>query len=124
MRRALVVACIVAGGAMGTGETPAAQSAAGAATPAAIHVEAVQKNIYLLASAGSGNITVQVGSEGVLMVDSGIDRSASQVLSAIQKLSTGRVRITSAATRCLASWRGRILRMRSKSSGSRTCSTG
>ena len=92
MRRALVAAFIVVAGARGPGGTPAAQSAAGAATPAAIQVEPVQKNIYLLASAGSGNITVQVGSEGVLMVDSGIDRSAQQVLAAIQKLSTGRVK--------------------------------
>jgi glyoxylase-like metal-dependent hydrolase (beta-lactamase superfamily II) len=92
MRRALVTAFVVAAATMGTGDTSAAQSAGGEATPPAIHVEPVQKNIYLLASAGSGNITVQVGSEGVLMVDSGIDRSAPQVLAAIQKLSTGRVR--------------------------------
>jgi glyoxylase-like metal-dependent hydrolase (beta-lactamase superfamily II) len=92
MRRVLVAAVIVVAGVRGPGATQAAQSAAGAATPAAIQVEPVQKNIFLLASAGSGNITVQVGSEGVLMVDSGIDRSAPQVLAAIQKLSTGRVR--------------------------------
>ena len=52
----------------------------------------MQKNVYLLASAGSGNITVQFGSEGVLMVDSGIDRSAQDVVAAIRKLSPGRVR--------------------------------
>jgi len=46
----------------------------------------------LLASAGSGNVTVHVGSDGVLLVDSGIDRSAPQLVAAVQKLSTGRVR--------------------------------
>ena len=90
MKRGLLLALVVAAGTLGSSLTPAAQTA-GAAPPTAIHVEPVQRNIYLLASAGSGNITVQVGSEGVLMVDSGIDRSAPQVLAAIQKLSTGRV---------------------------------
>jgi glyoxylase-like metal-dependent hydrolase (beta-lactamase superfamily II) len=71
--------------------TPSAQSAASPA-PAAVHVEPVQKNVYLLASIGSGNITAQIGSEGVLLVDSGIDRSAPMLVAALQKLSTGRVR--------------------------------
>jgi len=76
--------------AFGSSSRPSAQ-APGAAPPS-IYVEPVQKNIYLLASAGSGNITAQVGSEGVLLVDSGIDRAAQQVVAAVQKLSTGRVR--------------------------------
>ncbi len=93
MRRlASAVLVVAAGAAFGAGATPSAQSAPGATPPAVIHVEPVQKNIYLLASAGSGNITAQVGSEGVLLVDSGIDRAAPQVLAAVQKLSTGRVR--------------------------------
>ena len=76
--------------AFGSSSRPSAQ-APGAAPPS-IYMEPVQKNIYLLASAGSGNITAQVGSEGVLLVDSGIDRAAQQVVAAVQKLSTGRVR--------------------------------
>jgi glyoxylase-like metal-dependent hydrolase (beta-lactamase superfamily II) len=91
MRQALAAALVAAAVTLGSSGT-AAQSAAGAPPPAAIHVEPVQKNIYLLASAGSGNITVQVGSEGVLMVDSGIDRSAPDLVAAIRKLSAGRVR--------------------------------
>ncbi len=84
---------IAAAGAMlGSIGALAAQSATGATVPGAIHVEPVQKSIYLLASAGSGNITVQVGPEGVLMVDTGIDRFAPQVVAALQKLSPGRVR--------------------------------
>ena len=91
MTRLLLAGLAVAATALGSTGTPSAQSAAGA-PPAVIHVEPVQNKIYLLASAGSGNITAQVGSEGVLLVDTGIDRSAQQVVAAVQKLSTGRVR--------------------------------
>jgi len=44
-----------------------------------IHVEPVQHNIYLLARSG-GNITVQVGNEGVLMVDSGFEPLVPKVM--------------------------------------------
>jgi cyclase len=92
LTRTLFATLVAAGAAGASSGTPSAQSAPGAPSPAAIHVEPVQKNVYLLASAGSGNITAQVGSEGVLLVDSGIDRSAPQVVAAVQKLSSGRVR--------------------------------
>jgi cyclase len=92
VRRIVPVVLVAAGTAFGARATPSAQSAAGVPPPAVIHVEPVQKNIYLLASSGSGNITAQVGSDGVLLVDSGIDRAAQQVLAAVQKLSIGRVR--------------------------------
>ena len=91
MRRAVLAALVAAGAAAGSSGTPSAQSAASPAPPA-IQVEPVQKNVYLLASIGSGNITAQIGSEGVLLVDSGIDRSAPMLVAALQKLSTGRVR--------------------------------
>jgi len=91
VRGILLAGLVAAGTAFGSSSAPSAQAPAGAAPPS-IQVEPVQKNIYLLASAGSGNITVQVGSEGVLLVDSGIDRAAQQVAAAVQKLSTGRVR--------------------------------
>jgi cyclase len=90
--RTLLATLVAAGAAAASSGRPSAQSATGAPPPAAIHVEPVQKNVYLLASTGSGNITAQVGSEGVLLVDSGLDRSAPQVVAAVQKLSTGRVR--------------------------------
>jgi cyclase len=48
----------------------------------------VQGNIYMLAGAG-GNITVQVGKEGVLLVDSGLAAMQSSVLAEIRKLSNG-----------------------------------
>lgn len=56
-----------------------------------IHVEPVQHNIYLLAGAG-GNVTMQAGPEGVLLVDSGLAPATSKLLAEIRKLSPGRVR--------------------------------
>lgn len=55
-----------------------------------IHVEPVQHNIYLLAGAG-GNVTVQVGAEGILMVDSGLAAATPKLMAEIRKLSPGRV---------------------------------
>ena len=45
----------------------------------------VQNNIYMLAGAG-GNITVQIGKDGVLLVDSGLASMEPQVIAEIQKL--------------------------------------
>ena len=56
-----------------------------------IHVEPVQHNIYLLAGAG-GNVTAQIGTEGVLLVDTGLTPATPQLLAEIRKLSPGRVR--------------------------------
>jgi cyclase len=60
-------------------------------TDVRIHVEPVQHNIYLLAGAG-GNVTAQVGSEGILLVDSGLTPATAKLLDEVQKLSPGRVR--------------------------------
>jgi cyclase len=46
----------------------------------------VQGNVYLIAGAG-GNIAVQVGDQGVLMVDTGYDQMSAKVLAAIRKIS-------------------------------------
>ncbi len=52
-----------------------------------VHLQmlAVQGNIYMLAGAG-GNITVQIGKEGVLLVDSGLADAAPNVIAEIRKL--------------------------------------
>ncbi len=55
-----------------------------------IEVLPVQGNIYVISGAG-GNITVQVGKEGVLMVDTGLAASAPLVLAEVRKLSTAPV---------------------------------
>ena len=51
-----------------------------------IEVLPVQGNVYLLAGAG-GNITIQIGSLGVLVVDTGLGNMSDKVIAAIRKLS-------------------------------------
>ncbi len=56
-----------------------------------IHTEPVQHNIYMLVGAG-GNTTLQVGSEGVLMVDTQFAPLAPKLMAEIHKLSPGPLR--------------------------------
>src|SRR2546430_5069967 len=51
-----------------------------------IEVLPVQGNVYMLAGAG-GNITLQVGENGVLVVDTGLAPMSDQVIGEIRKLS-------------------------------------
>ncbi len=51
-----------------------------------IEIVPVRGHIYLLAGAG-GNITLSVGPDGVLMVDSGLAQNSERVLAAINQLS-------------------------------------
>jgi cyclase len=48
-----------------------------------IHVEPVRGNVFMLAGSGA-NITLQLGPEGALLVDTGVADKADDVLSAIQ----------------------------------------
>jgi cyclase len=50
-----------------------------------VHTLKVQGNIYMLVGAG-GDITVQVGRDGVLLVDTGLAQNADKVLAAIRKI--------------------------------------
>jgi cyclase len=54
-------------------------------TADAIEVVQIKPHIFLLAGAG-GNITLSVGKDGVLMVDSGTDADADRVLAAIRQI--------------------------------------
>src|SRR3984893_800832 len=56
-----------------------------------IHVEPVQHNVYMLVGAG-GNTTVQIGGEGVLLVDTQFAPLAPKLMAEIHKLSPGPVR--------------------------------
>ena len=56
-----------------------------------IQVVPVQRNIYMLSGAG-GNITVQIGPEGVLIVDTEFAPLVPKVLAEIRKLSQGHIR--------------------------------
>jgi len=51
-----------------------------------IHVWPVRRNVYMLVGDG-GNVTVQVGDEGPLVVDSGTGQLADKIIAAIHKLS-------------------------------------
>jgi cyclase len=82
------LAWIAASPAIAWSATPAA-----GATPAAaeVHLLPVQGNIYMLVGAG-GNITVQIGSDGVLMVDTGLAPMSDKVLAAVRSLSDKPIR--------------------------------
>jgi cyclase len=56
-----------------------------------VHVLPVQGNIYMIVGAG-GNITVQTGKDGVLVVDTGLAPMADKVLAAIKSISNGPIR--------------------------------
>jgi glyoxylase-like metal-dependent hydrolase (beta-lactamase superfamily II) len=58
---------------------------------AEVHVLPVQGNVYMLVGAGS-NITVQVGSDGVLVVDASYAPLSEKILAAIRTLSKGSIR--------------------------------
>src|SRR5437867_10130517 len=55
-------------------------------TSAEIQTLKVQGNVYLLTGAG-GNVAVQIGDAGVLVVDTGIAQMGDKVAAAIRKLS-------------------------------------
>ena len=56
-----------------------------------VRVQPVQGNVYMLAGAG-GNIAVQVGKQGVLVVDTGSAQMSDKVLAAIRQLSDQPIR--------------------------------
>ena len=54
-----------------------------------VQVLPVQGSVYLVAGAG-GNVAVQVGEDGVLVVDTGLERTSVDLLAAIDDLASGR----------------------------------
>ena len=62
-----------------------------AQTSADVHVWPVRDNIYMIVGAG-GNITVQTGKDGVLVVDSGLANMSDKVLAAIRSISKAPIR--------------------------------
>jgi cyclase len=80
-------------GAQGTSPRPEQQrSAADRSEDGDVHVLPVQGNVYMLVGAGGGNITVQAGDDGVLMVDTSVEQLADQVVKAIRTISTRPIR--------------------------------
>src|SRR5581483_2207385 len=74
---------------IGFGQQPSQQNQA--ARNQDIHVLPVQGNVYMLVGAG-GNIAVQTGKDGVLLVDAGLEQSADKVLDTVRGLSKGTIR--------------------------------
>lgn len=58
---------------------------------AEIHVVAAQGNVYMLVGPG-GNMTVQVGSDGILLVDTMYAPLADKILAAVRSISTAPIR--------------------------------
>jgi len=56
-----------------------------------VHVLPVQGTVYMLVGAGA-NITVQAGSDGVLLVDTSYERMSDKVIAAVRKLSDKPIR--------------------------------
>jgi len=56
-----------------------------------VHVWPVRDNIYMIVGAG-GNITVQIGKDGVLVVDSGLANMSDKVLEAVRSISKAPIR--------------------------------
>ena len=56
-----------------------------------LHTLHVQGNVYMIVGAG-GNVTAQVGNDGVLLVNSGAAQNADKLLAEIRKLSQGPIR--------------------------------
>lgn len=57
-----------------------------------VHVLPVQRNVFMLVGAG-GNVTVQVGDDGVLLVDTQYAALAPKIVSAIRTLSDRLIRV-------------------------------
>jgi glyoxylase-like metal-dependent hydrolase (beta-lactamase superfamily II) len=85
-RLAALRGCVLGLTALGALGACAAQAAdAPAAPPQEIHTYHVQGNVYALFGAG-GNVVVQVGDQGVLVVDTGLTPMAGKLAAAIQQL--------------------------------------
>ncbi|MBI4888366.1 MAG: MBL fold metallo-hydrolase [Acidobacteria bacterium] len=87
----LALAFLLAGIAGATGPVYSQQAPdRGGPSATALELLPVQGNIHMLAGAG-GNIAVQVGKDGVLLVDSGTAAMSEKVLQTIRTLSKGQV---------------------------------
>lgn len=80
------MALAVLAAAAATGQTPAAEAKA-----PVVHAFKVQGNVWLLTGAGA-NIAMQVGREGVLLVDTGAPGMTDAVLAAIREVTNGPIR--------------------------------
>jgi len=87
----LYLACAPACGFAAQAASGSQPALASAHSGAEVHVLPVQGDIYMLVGAG-GNITVQLGADGVLLVDTGTAPMSDKVLAAIRTLSERPIR--------------------------------
>jgi cyclase len=90
-RIAFILATVVFLGATVLAEDSAAQQNQDSDN-AEVHVLPVQGNVYMVAGSGA-NITLQVGQQGVLLVDTGNVQLSEKVIAAIRKLSDKPIRV-------------------------------
>ncbi|MBI2149449.1 MAG: MBL fold metallo-hydrolase [Acidobacteria bacterium] len=64
---------------------PARAQQRGPQSPPELHLLPVQGNVYMLVGA-AGNITVQAGSDGILLVDTGAAQAGDQIIAKIKEL--------------------------------------
>lgn len=91
---ALALVAVTASWQFAGAQAPAAPAAPNPAPNAAnveVHVLHVQGNVYMLIGAG-GNITMQVGNDGVLLVDTGLPGTSDKVLAAIHSVTEEPIR--------------------------------
>jgi cyclase len=90
MKATLFVSALI--GALGvaaiTAQQPTGRAAAAAPTPD-VRSKLVQGDVWMI-NAGFVNVAVQVGAEGVLVVDTGTEALAPKILAEIQKLAEGK----------------------------------
>jgi glyoxylase-like metal-dependent hydrolase (beta-lactamase superfamily II) len=67
-------------------------AAAAAASDAKVTVVHVQGNIYMLAGGGGSNVTVQIGDEGLVVVDASVPAMSAKLIAAMKTLSDKRIR--------------------------------
>lgn len=60
-------------------------------TPIELHTLHVQGNVYMIVGAG-GNVTVQTGDDGILLVDSGLPGNTDKLIAEVRKISKGPIR--------------------------------
>jgi cyclase len=88
--RLCVIAFACCGLTLVAAQGPPAAAAAAARTAATtggnVHVLPVQKNVYMIVTP-AGNVTAQVGNDGVLLVDTGTAALAPEILAAVRTVS-------------------------------------
>jgi len=77
---------ILLSGAFSFAQTPANGAPPSDSGASGVHVLPVRANVYMLVGAG-GNITLQTGTDGLVLVDTGLAEMADQTLSAIRTVS-------------------------------------